>query len=353
MNPWEELERELEAAIHPVFADRLLDDVLDSDNLLGAYGAVADLASVLHGGPTDVELAREAETIAAMAKIRRSAGTSVRSYGRRSLAAVAAAAAMSTSVAWASGLPVVVQEATAHALAEIGSVAARVRGVESKAAPFAGAGAPEAAVAANALDARPDTRLPELPVSTTPRGVPDELEPPAPSVLPVVEPSVPEAVSIAAPSTPSTPSAPSPAGRPAQPSPPEPELPAVTSEREIELPVDDALAAEAPVDETDTTAEEPDGGNGRPEDPGKPDDPGNKPDDPGKPEDPGNKPDDPGKPDDTGKPDNPGKPEDPVEPEPPADEPHPGPPEDNGKPEDPGPPDHAVANGLDKDKKND
>ena len=45
MTHWDELERELRLSVHPTFADKLLDNALESDNMLGAYGEIADLVA--------------------------------------------------------------------------------------------------------------------------------------------------------------------------------------------------------------------------------------------------------------------------------------------------------------------
>lgn len=310
MNPWDRLEHELAVAIHPAFADQLLDGVLQSDDMLGAYGMVADLASALRTAATDAELGREAETVAEMMRIRRVANARPKTYGRRSLAAVAAAAAMSTSVAWASGAPAAMQEATAKALAQIGVEVAQVRGEES----------PVAASVPSGSTAPAGSRDEDLAAAGTPRSVIEETEEPTAHEVPA------EAETTAPAPEPEPPvvaSAPPPVRPQPEPS-PDP----------ITVPLEDAVSSGAPE------APDEDPRHGRPDDAGRPEDTG-KPDDPGRPDDPG-QPGEPRKPDDKGKPDEePGKPEDPVEPEPPAEEAEPGPPEDKGKPEETGKPEEA------------
>ena len=69
MTHWDELERELRLSVHPTFADKLLDNALESDNMLGAYGEIADLVATLRAPATAAELAPQADAVAEMSKL--------------------------------------------------------------------------------------------------------------------------------------------------------------------------------------------------------------------------------------------------------------------------------------------
>jgi hypothetical protein len=335
MNSWDELESELKTSVHPSFADRLLAGALESDNMLGAYGHVADIVGALQAPAFERELARQAETVDEMSRILRGRQPGAgRTYGRRGAAMIAVAATMSTSVAWASGVPPLVQRAAAQAFERVEtSVASAVgRGAAEAAAPAVQAPAPLEAVDEEKLAALEESFDVDGATVLADEPAPEvEVEPEPVAVEPVVE--VAFEVPVAAPPPVAAPEPP--ATRP------EPPVEIVPVELEPESVNPEAFGDDVVLDRTGRPAPgRPEAG--RPDDPGKPETPPGRPADPGKPDDPG-QPGDPGKPEDPpGKPDDPGQPGDPGKPEDPPGKPDdPGQPGDPGRPGDRGRPDQA------------
>ena len=117
MTQWEELERELRLSVHPTFADKLLDNALESDNMLGAYGEIADLVATLRAPATLGELSSQSDAVSEMSKLLRSgpggSATGVVIASKKAMAVAAAAASLATGSAFAAGLPAVLQELAA------------------------------------------------------------------------------------------------------------------------------------------------------------------------------------------------------------------------------------------------
>lgn len=192
MTHWDELERELRLSVHPTFADKLLDDALESDNMLGAYGEIADLVATLRAPATAAELGSQADAVAEMSKLLRSGpggpATGVVMASKKAMAVAAAAASLATGSAFAAGLPAAVENLAATvsgALVRLVDGGGEPSVAEAQAAPEITPPAPEQqrspaqtpVVDAGAANAAPETEAPPTPEQG--EAVPIEYNPPA------------------------------------------------------------------------------------------------------------------------------------------------------------------------------
>jgi hypothetical protein len=133
MTPRPDMHREMRAIpLDDATVDRLFSGVIEPDEAPSGYAEVASLFKAASSAPSRLEMAREAETVAAMAELARSnlAGTPAIREGRRlmgrfskvkvAMLAVGSLLALMTGLAFAGALPDAAQDGVAKVLEQAG-----------------------------------------------------------------------------------------------------------------------------------------------------------------------------------------------------------------------------------------